>query len=138
MRPIAACAGIVVERTRVSQVTPESPGIPYAVVYGLLRALPGDRLVDTVAGEKISGSLPPAPRRQAHAAWPSARPRPRQKRSPRPPHPAPNVRDDRDTPLKWDGMLSIYSCFGYGVKKNFGKSELRNFCRWAGTGVWAI
>ena len=35
MRPIAACAGVVVERTRVSQVTPESPGIPRAMVYGL-------------------------------------------------------------------------------------------------------
>jgi hypothetical protein len=53
MRPIAACAMVVVERTRVSQVTPESPGIPYAMVYGLLRALPGDRLVDTVTGEKL-------------------------------------------------------------------------------------
>src|ERR1700680_670334 len=35
MRPIAACAKIVVERTRVSQVTPESPGTPRAMVYGL-------------------------------------------------------------------------------------------------------
>jgi len=43
MRPIAACATMVVERTRVSQVTPGSPGIPRAMVYGLLRALPGDR-----------------------------------------------------------------------------------------------
>src|SRR5450432_4101872 len=32
MRPIAACAMIVVERTRVSQVTPETPGIPRAMV----------------------------------------------------------------------------------------------------------
>jgi hypothetical protein len=24
----------------------------------------------------------------------------------RPPHPAPNVRDDRDTPLKWDGIAA--------------------------------
>ena len=32
MRPIAACAMVVVERTRVSQVTPESPGIPRAMV----------------------------------------------------------------------------------------------------------
>src|SRR5258708_978081 len=32
MRPIAACAGVVVESTRVRQVTPESPGIPYAMV----------------------------------------------------------------------------------------------------------
>ena len=43
MRPIAACAMSVVERTRVSQVTPETSGIPHAMVYGLLRALPGDR-----------------------------------------------------------------------------------------------
>src|ERR1700688_3597381 len=41
MRPQAACAMVVIERTRVSQVTPESPGIPHAMVYGLLRALPG-------------------------------------------------------------------------------------------------
>jgi len=41
MRPQAAYAMVVVVRTRVSQVTPESPGIPHAMVYGLLRALPG-------------------------------------------------------------------------------------------------
>jgi hypothetical protein len=54
MRPIAACARIVVERTRVSQVTPESPGIPRAMVYGLFRALPGDRAF-----------LPPSPAKVA-------------------------------------------------------------------------
>ena len=32
MRPIAARANVVVESTRVSQVTPESPGIPRAMV----------------------------------------------------------------------------------------------------------
>jgi hypothetical protein len=32
MRPIAACAEVVVESTRVSQVTPESPGTPRAMV----------------------------------------------------------------------------------------------------------
>src|ERR1700722_15690083 len=46
MRSIAACAMIVVVRTRVSQVTPESPGTPRAVVYGLSRALPGDQTWD--------------------------------------------------------------------------------------------
>jgi hypothetical protein len=30
---------------------------------------------------------------------------------PRPPHPVPNVRDDRDTPLKRDGMGGIASLF---------------------------
>jgi hypothetical protein len=33
--------------------------------------------------------------------------RPRQKHRPRPPHPVPNVRDDRETPLMWDGMAGI-------------------------------
>jgi hypothetical protein len=55
MRPIAACAMIVVERTRVSQVTPESPGIPRAMVYGLYRALPGEPgFLATVAPEKLA------------------------------------------------------------------------------------
>jgi hypothetical protein len=49
--PAAACAKVEVESTRVSQVTPETPGIPHAMVYGLLRALPGDRAL-----------LPPSPR----------------------------------------------------------------------------
>src|SRR6202795_3438345 len=55
MRPIAACATIVVERTRVSQVTPESPGIPRAMVYGLYRALPGEPgFLATVTPEKLA------------------------------------------------------------------------------------
>ena len=41
--PAVACAEVVVESTRACQVTPESPGIPRAMVYGLYRALPGDR-----------------------------------------------------------------------------------------------
>ena len=40
MRPIAACAMSVVERTRVSQVTPESPGIPRAMVLRLMSRSP--------------------------------------------------------------------------------------------------
>ena len=40
----------VVERTRVSQVTPESPGIPHAMVYGLLRDLPGDNCATVACG----------------------------------------------------------------------------------------
>ena len=91
MRPIAACAMIVIERTRVSQVTPESPGIPHAMVYGLLRALPGapgflatvacatSRRLDTSVG--VSGP---------HAFSVRLK-RPRQKRHQRPPHPAPRL-----------------------------------------------
>ena len=40
MRPIAACAMIVVERTRVSQVTPEASGIPRAMVLRLMSRSP--------------------------------------------------------------------------------------------------
>jgi hypothetical protein len=113
MRPIAACAGMVVESTRVSQVTPESPGIPYAMVYGLLRDLPGDRL-SCHRRRRRSADLTPAPRRQDHAAWPSARQRSRQKR----PHvhrSPPRVRDVRETPLyvgRDDGEHKVIWFFG--------------------------
>ena len=44
MRPIAACAMIVTERTRVGQVTPEiARHSPRNGFNGFLRALPGDR-----------------------------------------------------------------------------------------------
>ena len=46
---------VVIERTHVSQVTPESPGIPHAMVYGLLRARPGvPGLLATVIPEKLA------------------------------------------------------------------------------------
>src|SRR6202165_3944087 len=105
MRPIAACAMSVVERTRVSQVTPESPGTPRAMVYGLFRALPGDRAF-----------LPPSPAkvafRELDASVGASGPhvfavrfsavRYRRLRVHRIP---PRVRDDHDTPLSvgWDG-----------------------------------
>src|SRR6202790_5239082 len=53
MRPIAACALVESKSKRVSQVTPESPGIPRAMVYGLYRAPPGEPgFLATVAPEK--------------------------------------------------------------------------------------
>ena len=42
----------------------------------------------------------------------------------RPPHPAPNVRDDRETPLFRDGTEQQYSCFYPAVKRYFGNSEM--------------
>src|SRR6202011_1210640 len=72
-RPIAACAMVVVERTRVSQVTPESPGTPRAMVYGLYRALPGEPgFLATVAGGIASTDLTPASGCQDHTTSPSA------------------------------------------------------------------
>ena len=42
--PAASCALVLVERTRVTTSTPESPGIPARNGFnGLCRALPGDR-----------------------------------------------------------------------------------------------
>jgi hypothetical protein len=100
--------------TRVRQVTPETPGIPRAMVYGLLRALPGDRAL-----------LPPSPRgyQRVGPEGPTSRSarldasveasgphdfavrlsavRQRRIRVHRIPS---RVRDDRDTPLEWDGM----------------------------------
>src|SRR5471030_3296245 len=103
MRPIAACAMVVVERTRVSQVTPETPGIPRAMVYGLFRALPGDRalLPPSPLRSLLLKNLTPASRRQDHTTSPSAsgalvRSTIRVHRIPS------RVRDDRDTPLEWD------------------------------------
>src|SRR4030081_3567804 len=73
MRPIAACAMVVVVRTRVSQVTPESPGTPRAMVYGLYRALPGDRLSCHRRPRKLPfANLTPASGRQDHTTSPSA------------------------------------------------------------------
>src|SRR6202790_3447053 len=40
MRPITACAMVEVERTRVSQVTPDSPGTPRAMVLRLISCSP--------------------------------------------------------------------------------------------------
>ena len=88
MRPIAACAMIVVERTRVSQVTPETPGIPRAMVYGLFRALPGDRALLPPSFADRSATLTPASGRQDHTTSPSASSALVLRRHQRPPQPA--------------------------------------------------
>jgi hypothetical protein len=97
--------------------------------YGLCRALPGDRallppsprgyrFVTARLGQQNSANLTPASGRQDHTILPSAKSvsRPRavdrsripekppcdpvaRKTLPRPPHPVPYVRDDRETPL---------------------------------------
>jgi hypothetical protein len=73
------------------QVQPESLRLSRAVVYGLLRALPGDRafLPPSSLKSLLLKNLTPASGRQDHTTSPSAGPRSRQKRRPRPPHPAP-------------------------------------------------
>jgi len=112
MRPIAACAMIVVEGTRVSQVTPESPGIPRAMVYGLYVISPAIGSFATVTcgtyrrldtSTEMSGPHDFAVRVR----------RPRPERHPRPPHPRPAPVTLRDAPLDGTG------CTGYRLICNF-------------------
>src|SRR5229473_3607621 len=82
--PAVSCAMIVVERTRVTTSTPESPGIPARNGFnGFLRALPGDRalLPPSPGGYVLSKpgradstppNLTPASGRQDHTTSPSA------------------------------------------------------------------
>ena len=91
---------------------------------GLLRALPGDRALLPPSLAKNPANLTPASGRQDHTTSPSTSTRSRQQRRLHPPHPAPNVRDDRETPLGGDGTKSQYSCFYPAVKLNFGNSEV--------------
>jgi hypothetical protein len=62
----------------------------------------------------VFANLTPASRRQNHTTSPSANPRPRLERSLRPPHPAPYVCDDRETPLcvGRDGATNEVICLG--------------------------
>ena len=103
MRPIAACAVIVVERTRVSQVTPGTSGIPRAMGLRLISRSPRrPGFLATVAPEKLASQELDA---SVGASGPHALSvrfsAVRQKRIRV--HRIPSrVRDDRDTPLEWD------------------------------------
>src|SRR5450759_1655212 len=73
MRPIAARANVVVERTRVSQVTPEiTRHSPRNGFNGFLRALPGDRAFLPPSPALLSANLTPASGCQDHTTSPSA------------------------------------------------------------------
>src|SRR5438105_3614304 len=74
-------------------------GLPCAMVYGLFRALPGDRALLPPSLRWLKRNLTPASGCQDHTALPSALSVARLTTPKRPPHPAPNVRDDRETSL---------------------------------------
>jgi hypothetical protein len=93
-------AKVRVARTQVITVTPETPGIPRAMVYGLFRALPGDRalLPPSSLRSLLLKNLTPASGCQDHTTLPSASSALVSRaisvhRIP------PHVRDDRETPL---------------------------------------
>ena len=154
--PAASCALIVVERTRVTTSTPESPGIPARNGFnGFLRALPGDRalLPPSPCGLKVLSSpvepneppqdLTPASRRQDHTTSPSAssavvlHAANRSRRAIRPAlashaqhccvhRISSRVRDDRDTPLVWDETAAVIEVIWVGA-------EQQNFLLWDST-----
>jgi hypothetical protein len=118
--PAVSCASCASrKRTRAYRFSGGSPAFPAQWFYGFLRALPGDRLCchrrqrDAKHHRQLDASVgasgphdfavrshPSPPKgfaglgivRRAHQARPTL---------PRPPHPAPNVRDDGETPLSW-------------------------------------
>ena len=114
VRPPPRVQWVEVESTRVSQVTPETPGIPHAMVLRLTSCSPRRSGSFATVTSRISAcrarrvdiasprNLTPASRRQDHTTSPSAsgtlvRSTLRVHRIPS------RVRDDRDTPLEWDG-----------------------------------
>src|ERR1700694_3014546 len=90
---------LLLAKTHTSiQVQRRQSGLPCAMVYGLFRALPGDRAFLPPSPALLSANLTPASGCQNHTASPSATTalvirRHRVHRIP------PRVRDDRDTPL---------------------------------------
>jgi hypothetical protein len=72
MRPQAACARIVVVSTRVGQVTPESSGIPRAMVLRLTSCSPRRPALLPPSPADHSANLMPASGHQDHTTSPSA------------------------------------------------------------------
>src|SRR5258706_7376348 len=74
--PGARCARSLVYKKQthelVTTVTPERPGIPRAMVYGLLRALPGHHACLTPSPALLIADLTPALGRQNDTTWPYA------------------------------------------------------------------
>jgi hypothetical protein len=110
MRPAVSCARWSKKAHTSIQVTPESPGTPRAMVLRLISCSPRcSGLLATVVPEMLSlpRNLTPASGCQDHTILPSASGALvsrtlRVHRSP------PRERDDRVSPLLWDGMAGIY------------------------------
>src|SRR5437868_9662611 len=73
----------------VATGSPKQSGLPCAMVYGLFRALPGDRAFLPPSLANCFTNLTPASGRQDHTALPSAASALRLCAPPRPSHPAP-------------------------------------------------
>ena len=129
------CAGVVLVCTRVfTAEAPETSGIPHAMVLRLISRSPrGPGFLAPVALWIIPQSLTPASGRQDHTTSPSASGAARLASPKRPSHPAPNVRDDRDTPLLVgrDGANTTTD-LGFGKSEIFFAQGLDRFSRAGG------
>ena len=100
--PAAPCAKGRKHTGRDREYSRKHPAFPHAMVltaYFALSPVIGLSCHRHLA-ELPPQDLTPASRRQDHTTSPSAGPRSRQQHRLRPPHPASNVRDDRETPLE--------------------------------------
>jgi hypothetical protein len=79
--------------------TPQQPAFPARWFYGLYVISSGTGLFCPRRLRFVSTSLAPASGRRDHTISPSAKAARTSAPSPRPSHPAPNVRDDREAPL---------------------------------------
>src|SRR6266446_10073810 len=93
------------------------------MVYGLLRALPGDRACCHRHLALLLADLTPASGRQNHTPSPSAS-APFVTRAARVHRIPPHVRDDRETPLRGTGPNRYSADFTPPSSKKFGKSEI--------------
>ena len=137
--PAASRAKKTKHTSVVTTGPPGTPGIPCAMVYGLLRALPGDRaFLSPSLAEIYSADLTPASGRQDHTTSPSASRRPRLWRRPRPPHPAPTFVTMANAPLPGqdggsrrtdlpDGLSEIFLQKGLDRKQPDGQITLSGF-----------
>ena len=98
-----ACNCAQKTRTRAYRFSGNTPAFPAQWLYGLLRALPGERLSCHRRRAKSLRNLTPAPRRQDHTTSPYASRHPRQSWHPRPPQPVPTFVTMADAPLLGTG-----------------------------------
>jgi hypothetical protein len=129
MRPIAACAEIVVESTRVCQVTPESPGIPRAMVLRLISRSPRRPAFLPPSLADVAANLMPASGHQDHTTSPSACTRRRQSAACVHRIPPPTSVTIAKRPSVWDGTAA-------DMKVICANIEAKYFCARGWTDFW--
>jgi hypothetical protein len=108
----------------VTTVTPVSPDIPRAMVYGLFRALPGDQVFLTPSSADNSTDLTPTSRRQDHTTLPSASCASSTRRQSVHRNPVPRFVTSRAAPLEGTGRRIDTSEIPYSQVKFWNKEKI--------------